>query len=78
MKHKFVRPLRPGPQGKCSIPERDWSAQSRNKADSLTLAVGSLPIPFKTPLRDAELYQSRVKEFTEYANKVAISLTWKE
>lgn len=63
-----------------SAPALRETGQSRgsNEVDSLTLAHGSVPIPFKTPLRDAELCQHGAEELTEHANKVEISLTWKE
>lgn len=80
MEYKFICPVPHAPAPRESAPALNETGQSRgrNKVDRLTLAVGSVPIPFKTPLRDAELCQRRAKEFTEYANKVAIALTWKE
>jgi hypothetical protein len=44
----------------------------------VTLADGSVPILFKTPLIGAGMFQLLSRKLTEHANKAAISLTWKE
>lgn len=75
---KKVSGVSPGTPGKCSALREAGQPRGRNKLDSLTLADGAVPIPFKTPLKDAELCQRRAEELTEHANKVAVSLTWKE
>lgn len=55
MEHKFaaVAPPTPTPRESTPVLNETDQPRGRNKVDGLTLAVGSVPTPFKTPLRDA-------------------------
>lgn len=55
VEHKFAATAPPPPTPRESTPALSETGQprGRNKVDGLTLAVGSVPTPFKTPLRDA-------------------------
>lgn len=48
------------------------------EVDSLALAVGFVPVPFKTPFTNPDISAQEPRRSQNKANKAVISLTWKE